>query len=175
MLKFNSNLLKIKLFYLNILGRIKKNNFVINTNNPNQKLNSILIVFPIEQDEFDVAKYCFRNLLSNNKAQYTYLINNVFYSNFHFMGTTYGFNDLKNKGKITINENFYTDGIIEKEFDVVIDLNLYFSLDIAMIVNKIKSNYKVCLKNAYSDWFYNIQLECNTLEYGYDKINSMLN
>jgi len=174
MLKFNSNILKIKLFYLNIIGKIKKNNFMINTNNLNNNLNSILIIFPIGQTEFDVAKYSFRNLLSNSGNQYIYLINNIYYNNSHFMGTTYGFNYFKKKDKIIINENFNADNIINKKFDVIIDLNLDFYLDIAMLVNEIQSNYKICLKDDYSDWFYNVQLECDTLEYGYDKINNML-
>ena len=174
MLKFNSNILKIKLFYLNIIGRIKKNNFMINTNNLKNNLNSILIIFPIEQTEFDVAKYSFRNLLSNSDNQYIYLINNIYFNNSHFMGTSYGFNYFKKKDKIIINENFNADNIINKKFDVIIDLNLNFYLDIAMLVNEIQSNYKICLKDDYSDWFYNVQLECDTLEYGYDKINNML-
>ena len=172
MTKFNSNILKIKLFYLSIIGKIKKNNFIINTNNINKTNQSILIIFPVNQIEFDVAKYSFRNLLSNSNNNYIYLINNTYYSNSHFMGTTYGFNYFKNK--IVVNSNFYSDKIIDEKIDIVIDLNSSFFLDIAMIVNKIKSNYKICLKNDYSDWFYNLQFECDTLEYGYNKINSML-
>ena len=172
MTKFNSNILKIKLFYLSIIGKIKKNNFIINKNNINKTNQSILIIFPVNQIEFDVAKYSFRNLLSNSNNNYIYLINNTYYSNSHFMGTTYGFNYFKNK--IVVNSNFYSDKIIDDQIDIVIDLNSSFFLDIAMIVNKIKSNYKICLKNDYSDWFYNLQFECDTLEYGYNKINSML-
>ena len=172
MTKFNSNILKIKLFYLSIVGKIKKNNFIINTNSSNKTNQSILIIFPVNQIEFDVAKYSFRNLLSNSSNNYIYLINNTYYSNSHFMGTTYGFNYFKNK--IVVNSNFYSDKIIDDQTDIVIDLNSSFFLDIAMIVNKIKSNYKICLKNDYSDWFYNLQFECDTLEYGYNKINSML-
>tara|TARA_B100000579_G_C22848020_1_gene865580 strand:+ start:5060 stop:5581 length:522 start_codon:yes stop_codon:yes gene_type:complete len=172
MTKFNSNILKIKLFYLNVIGKIKKNNFIINTNNANKTNQSILIIFPVNQIEFDVAKYSFRNLLLNSNNNYIYLINNTYYSNSHFMGTTYGFNYFKNK--IVVNSNFYSDKIIDEKIDIVIDLNSSFFLDLAMIVNKIKSNYKICLKNDYSDWFYNLQFECDTLEYGYNKINSML-
>ena len=47
-------------------------------------------------------------------------------------------------------------------------------LDIAMIINKLKSNYKVGFKSQYSDLFYNIQFEYDTLEGCYSKINSML-
>jgi len=172
MTKFNSNILKIKLFYLSIVGKIKKNNFIINTNSSNKTNQSILIIFPVNQIEFDVAKYSFRNLLSNSSNNYIYLINNTYYSNSHFMGTTYGFNYFKNK--IVINSNFYSDNVLDEKIDIVIDLNSSFFLDLAMLVNKIQSNYKICLKNDYSDWFYNLQFECDTLEYGYNKINSML-
>ena len=175
MLKFNSNILKIKLFYLNIIGRIKKNSFIINTTNDiNKKTDSILIIFPVGQSEFDVAKFAFRNLLLSNNNQYTYLINNIYLNNSHFKGTTYGFNYFKKKNKVIINDNFNDDNIIDKKFDVIIDLNFKFFLDIGMLVNSIEADYKICLKNDYSDWFYNIQLECSTLEYGYDQINNML-
>jgi len=175
MLKFNPNILKIKLFYLNIIGRIKKNDFIINTTTSiNKKTDSILIIFPIKQSEFDVAKYSFRNLLLSNNDQYTYLINNIYLNNSHFKGTTYGFSYFKKKNKMVLNDNFYDDDIINKKFDVIIDLNFDFFLDIGMLVNSIEANYKICLKDCYSDWFYNIQLECSTLEYGYDQINNML-
>ena len=124
MTKFNSNILKIKLFYLNVIGKIKKNNFIINTNNANKTNQSILIIFPVNQIEFDVAKYSFRNLLSNSNNNYIYLINNTYYSNSHFMGTTYGFNYFKNK--IVVNSNFYGDKIIDEKIDIVIDLNSSF-------------------------------------------------
>ena len=68
MLKFNSNILKIKLFYLNIIGKIKKNNFMINTNNLNKNLNSILIIFPIEQTEFNVAKIPFSSHVPTHQS-----------------------------------------------------------------------------------------------------------
>ena len=62
-----------------------------------------------------------------------------------------------------------------KKFEVVIDLNTNFILDIAMINNKINSNYKIGFKSIYSDLFYNIQFKSQTLEDDYNKIHSMLN
>ena len=174
MLKFNSNILKLKLFYLKILGKINKNNFKINTANKDIKVEKILIIFPIEEENFNVAKFCFRNLQSHHDINYIYLINNIFYSSSHFTGTTYGFSYLNKKKKIMINENFENDNIINKKFDVLIDLNCKFYFDIAMLVNKIKSNYKIGFKNDFSDLFYNVQFEPHTLEAGYNKINSML-
>ena len=104
----------------------------------------------------------------------SYLINNVFYNNVRFPGRIYGFNYIKKKNKIVVNDNFKSENILNKEFDVIIDLNCNFILDIAMIINKLKSNYKIGFKSEYSDSFYNIQFEYNTLEECYSKINLML-
>ena len=174
MLKFSSNLLKIKLFYFNISGKLKKNNFKINTSRANKNIDKVLMIFPIAEKDFNVAKYSFRSLLVNRSTQYYFLINNIFYSNFHFIGTTYGFNYLNKKNKIIINDNFINDNILKEEFDAVFDLNSKFYFDISMVVNHIQSNYKIGFKKEFSDWFYNVQIDSHTLEEGYKKINSML-
>ena len=55
MSKFNSNLLKIKLFYFSLVGKIKNNNDKINTSSTKLNKEKVLIIFPFEQTEFDVA------------------------------------------------------------------------------------------------------------------------
>ena len=60
---------------------------------------------------------------------------------------------LKVVKKIIINNDFYNDNIITNGVDAIIDLNFTFNLDLALIIDKIKSNYKICLKNNYSDFF----------------------
>ncbi len=122
MSKFSSNIQKIKLFYFNLTGKINKNNFRLNTNIKEQTIKKVLIIFPIQEEEFNVAKYCFRSILSNNDTEYIYLINNIFYSTSHFMGTTYGFNYLRKKNKIIFNDNFLDYDIINTNFDVIIIL-----------------------------------------------------
>ena len=174
MFKFSSNILKIKLFYLKYLGKIHKNNFKLNTNTSINNIQSALIIFPVEEQDFNVAKYCFKSLFSNSNIQYTLLVNNVFYSSIRFKEKIYGFNYIKKNNKIILNDNFESENIFSKEFDVIIDLNCNFILDIAMIINKLKSNYKIGFKNEYSDCFYNIQFKYNTLEECYSKINLML-
>ena len=156
------------------MGRINKNNFKINTKDSIGNINSVLMIFPIEEQDFNVAKYSFRDLLSNNSIDCIFLINNIFYNTVRFSGKIYGLNYIKKNNKITLNENFNSENIIDKEFDVVIDLNCNFILDIAMIINKLKSNNKIGFKSQYSDLFYNIQFEYDTLEGCYSKINSML-
>ncbi len=174
-MKFNSNILKIKLFYLKILGKINKNEFIIDTSEVKQKINKVLLIFPNNEQDFKVAKYCFRNLSHNNEIEYYFLINNIYLNNFQFIGTIYGYNYISKKNKVSINKNFFTDKIDKMKFDVIIDLNTNFILDIAMLNNRMKSNYKIGFKSEYSDLFYNIQFEIETLEDGYNHINSMLN
>ena len=132
------------------------------------------MIFPVEEQDFNVAKYCFKSLLSDTDIEYTLLVNNVFYSTIRFEGNIYGFNYIKKKKQITLNDNFESENMFNKEFDVLIDLNCNFMLDIAMIINKLKSNYKIGFKSEYSDFFYNIQFQYNTLEECYSKINLML-
>jgi len=172
--KFNSNILKIKLFYLKFSGKIHENNFKLDTSIPIDNIQSVLMIFPVEEEDFNVAKYCFKSLFSGSHIRYTYLISNVFYSSIRFKGDMYGFNYIKKKNKVILNDNFKSENTINKEFDVIIDLNSNFMLDIAMIINKLKSNYKIGFKNKYSDFFYNIQFKYSTLEEYYSKIKLML-
>ena len=167
--------MKIKLFYLKFSGKIHENNFKLDTSIPIDNIQSVLMVFPVEEEDFNVAKYCFKSLFSNSHIQYTYLISNVFYSSIRFKGDMYGFNYIKKKNKVILNDNFKSEDTINKEFDVIIDLNSNFMLDIAMIINKLKSNYKIGFKSEHSDSFYNIQFKYQTLEEYYSKINLMLN
>ena len=73
------------------------------------------------------------------------------------------------KTKIKINETFYDERIINKDFDFIIDLNNEFIYDICSILNDMKGYYKVGFNHKYSDYFYNIQLEGNVLENSYNK------
>ena len=175
MSKFNSKILKIKLFYLRLSGKIKQSHFQLNTGNPIKNIKSVLIIFPTSEEDFNVAKYCLKSLFSSDTIKYTYLVNNVFYSSVRFNGDIYGFNYIIKKNKVIMNDNFNTQNVIDKKFDIIIDLNCNFILDIAMIINKLKSNYKIGFTNKYSDYFYNIQFKYTTLEEYYSKINLMLN
>ena len=116
-----------------------------------------------------------QKIIIDSKNKYIFLINNVFHSSTQLRETTYGYNYFKSSEKIIINNDFYNDNIITNGVDAIIDLNFTFNLDLALIIDKIKSNYKICLKNKYFDFFFNIQFDSETLESGYTRINSMLN
>ena len=67
---------------------------------------------------------------------------------------------------------------ISEKFNIIIDLNNEFIYDIAILINKLSANYKIGIKNDYSDLFYNMQFtidKTNVLENGYKQINEILN
>ena len=177
-MKLNSNILKIKLFYLEYLGKLSKNNFVINSKKRNIDKNDILIIFPIKDEAYRVALYVFRDLIVNSSSSYYFLINRVYYSTFIKKKNVYGMNYFPSKDKIVFDNYFYNDGIMKKNFNTVIDLNNEFIYDIAILINKLSANYKIGIKNDYSDLFYNMQFtidKTNVLENGYKQINQILN
>ena len=177
MLKFNSIFIKIKLFYYKFVGVIRKNIDRIEVKDLNLEPNNILIIFPVKEESFRAALYTFRNFEQNNKTNYYYLINRVHHSHFHLNGEIYNLDYFSKKNKIYIDETFTSRIILNTTFDLVIDLNEIFNYDIALLINKLDSNYKIGLKKDFSDWFYNLQFDLNDseiLENGYKKIKLML-
>ena len=172
MSKFNSNLLKIKLFYLKFFGKLNNEISRINTFEK-ALINKSLIIMPIIDNEYNVAKYCFRDSFSNNSNN-SFLINNTFFSSFQYKTNCLGFTYIPKKNKLVFNDHDINK-LIQEPFDLVIDLNSTFFLDVAMIVNELNANYKIGFKSDYSDLFYNVQFDSKVLELGYKKINSMLN
>ena len=176
MIKFKTIQTKIKLLYYRIIGKIKKIDNHIEINHKKNKLiQNILIIFPIKEEAFRVALYTFRNLFKDDKINYYFLVNNLYMHHFHLSGNVFNFNVLK--GNIKIDETFFEDRIINKEFDMIVDLNNDFFYDMGILVNDLKSYYKVGFKNYYSDYFYNIQFDLSkseVLEDGYKKIHLML-
>ena len=98
MSKYNSIIIKIKLFYLILIGRIKKNTDTIQIfKNKNKKIKNILIIFPVNEQDFRVALYSFRDLVKTKEINYYFLINTVFSQHFHLSGYTFNlYQNIKN-------------------------------------------------------------------------------
>ena len=90
MKKIKVYLLKFKLFYLKLLGKIKKidNSIEVNQKKTN-KIKNVLIIFPIQEEQFRVALYSLRNLVKKENVSYYYLINSIYKNNFHLNGYIY--------------------------------------------------------------------------------------
>tara|TARA_B100001769_G_C21984271_1_gene529164 strand:- start:133 stop:672 length:540 start_codon:yes stop_codon:yes gene_type:complete len=178
MKKIKVYLLKFKLFYLKLLGKIKKidNSIEVNQNNKN-KTKNVLIIFPIKEQEFRVALYSLRNLVKKENVNYYYLINSVYKNNFHLNGHIYDLYYNVKKNKVVIDSYFSNEIAMKNNFDFIIDLNNEFVFDISYLINKMSSYYKVGFKNIFSDYFYNIQYDLGSyeiLEDGYKQINNLL-
>ena len=174
MLKYNSILVKIKLFYLILSGKLRKNKTTISIS-PNKGIDvkNILIIFPVKDEDFRVALYTFRKLLILDNINYYYLINCIHRQHFHLRGYVYDMYSSTRKERIKIDETFYEQRILNKKYDIIIDLNKDFLFDISLLINKLKGKYKIGIKKDYSDFIYNIQYGCNTadiLENIYNKI-----
>ena len=100
MLKFNSNLLKIKLFYLKFFGKINHKISRINTFEKIQ-VKRTLVIMPIIDKEYNVAKYCFRESFSKNTIN-SFLINNTYFSSFPYKANCLGFTYISKKNKVVI-------------------------------------------------------------------------
>ena len=178
-MKFKDIQTKIKLNYLKFSGKINKSNLPIEINrNDNRSIKNILIIFPIKEEQFRVAIYTFRNLVKNKNVNYYYIVNNVYKHHFHLSGYVFDLYYNSKKQNIKFDETFFEDRIINKNFDMIIDLNNQFNYDISNFINRLQGYYKVGFKNKYSDYFYNIQIDfskSDILENSYKKIQLMIN
>ena len=160
MLKYNSILIKIKLFYLIITRKFNKIDAPINLSS-NNKINvkNILIFFPIKDEDFRVAIYAFRKLIVKENVNYYYMINCIHRQHFHLKGYVYDMRYNIKNNKIKIDETFAKDRTLNKKYDIVVDLNKDFSYNLSLLINNLKSNYKIGIKKDYSDYLYNIQYD----------------
>ena len=165
------------IFFWIFTGKIKKLQSRLNIHPKQVTPENILIVFPIDEPSFRVALYSFRNLEKTESIHYYFLINTIHKQHFHLGGYAFDVSQNINNGKIKIDETFYEHRILNKKYDIVIDLNKEFIFDLSIIINNLNATYKVGIKNNYSDYFYNIQFNLNNediLEKIYNKIFLML-
>ena len=159
MLKYNSILIKIKLFYLIFRGKFKKHKNTISVfGKKGINVKNILIIFPIKDEDFRVAIYAFRKLTVLENINCYYLINCIHRQHFHLKGYVFDMTkNIKQKNRIKIHETFYDPRTLNKEYDVIIDLNKEFNFDVSLLINNLKSKYKIGIQKDYSDYLYNIQ------------------
>jgi len=158
MLKYNSILIKIKLFYLILKGNFKKHSNTINISRENGiNAKNILVIFPTNDEDFRVAIYAFRKLSDFKNMNFYYLINCIHRQHFHLKGYVFDMNKNIKKNRIKIDETFYDSRTLNKEYDVIIDLNKEFNFDISLLINNLNGKYKIGMKKDYSDYLYNIQ------------------
>ena len=171
------NYLNIKKFFTNSSEENEEVKSNISISNIPDTPKVILIIFPIQHDFFRVASYSYRNLPYNkNKIEFHYVINSNFTDSFSLRrGTIYKM-ELDKKSCI-INKNTLLNKLGKINFDIIIDLNIFYESSIEDFISNQKSNYKIGFKHDKSDLLYNVQLDISKsqiAEKGYQKILDLI-
>tara|TARA_B100000131_G_C17971409_1_gene554619 strand:- start:232 stop:768 length:537 start_codon:yes stop_codon:yes gene_type:complete len=168
--------LNLKIGWLKLTGKLKKisenNNFSsISTDSPH-----ILIILPIDRDLISKSMTCISNIVDSLKGKnpkFSFIINNKIENKINFYNIeTLTFDIGKNRS--VKNSKKILEKIYFEKYDIVIDLNIHFSFPISMLVNELRSKYKIGFVSDYSDLFYNIQLQTDKDNITYDSVEYLL-
>tara|TARA_Y100001936_G_scaffold251965_2_gene309884 strand:- start:458 stop:994 length:537 start_codon:yes stop_codon:yes gene_type:complete len=168
--------LNLKIGWLKLTGKLKKisenNNFSsMSTDSPH-----ILIILPIDRDLISKSMTCISNIVDSLKGKnpkFSFIINNKIENKINFYNIeTLTFDIGKNRS--VKNSKKILEKIYFEKYDIVIDLNIHFSFPISMLVNELRSKYKIGFVSDYSDLFYNIQLQTDKDNITYDSVEYLL-
>ena len=168
--------LNLKIGWLKLTGKLKKisenNNFSsMSTDSPH-----ILIILPIDRYLISKSMTCISNIVDSLKGKnpkFSFIINNKIENKINFYNIeTLTFDIGKNRS--VKNSKKILEKIYFEKYDIVIDLNIHFSFPISMLVNELRSKYKIGFVSDYSDLFYNIQLQTDKDNITYDSVEYLL-
>ena len=155
--------LNLKIAWMKATGRLATVNKRLEFTSTKIKSPNILVIFPIDKEFIPKSMSSISGIINSQKkndANFSFIINNNIENRMSYYEIeTLSLVVLKN-GKID-NSNDVLDKIYFKNFDIIIDLNINFKIDIALMVNELNSKYKIGFLSKYSDLFYNVQLKSN--------------
>ncbi len=164
-------LLKIKLLILfySLTGKMGRLANQLHLPISVSSIRSILIFFPVSESSFQVALYSFRHLINHQSkdVKFSFMILDTFSE---LVNDTYD-------GLIFYKMDELKITPTDIKFDLVIDLNPEFHLELSKFISRINSEYKMGFKSIFSDYFYNIQLNIppsGFLERGYKQVNKII-
>lgn len=169
--------LNIKKFFTNTQpeDNKKKSNILISKKSSSPQ--TILVLFPFEENFFRVASYSYRNLpYDRDNIEFHYLINRNFSDSFSLRRGNIHKMDLDDKFNI-INKNSLLAQLNKSNFDIIIDLNISYNQKMEDFILMQDSNYKIGFKHKKSDLLYNVQLDISKsqiAENGYQKILELI-
>ena len=153
--------LNVKLAWMKALGKLKKVEDNLQFTSAQFLCPEILIIFPVDRIEIPRSLDSISEIISSQKnrdANFSFITNSNMENQFNLYDiNTFSLIVLKN-GKVD-NLSEIIDEIYFKKFDIIIDLNINFKIEIAMILNDLDSKYKIGFVSKYSDYFYNVQLK----------------
>ena len=142
-MNFNLIILRLKIMFYLLLGKIRKNSFKIKLPNRN-KIKQVVIFFPIDEDSFRLALYSFRNFdFNENNIRYYFVINEKFrniinLNKFNLIFVNY------RKDKMQFCKN--RDKILKRLKDKNIGVSVHYSKPLPKMTY-YKKKYKLILEN----------------------------
>ena len=168
--------LNLKIAWFKLSGRLSNSKQIINFSSAEIKSPKILIIFPIKKHHVNIAmKYVYEiiDIFSDKNARFSLVINSSYKNSIKLYDIdVYPF-DTNKSGRVT-NLGDIINQIYLIKYDIIIDMNVYFNVEIAMLINELNSNYKIGFSSDFSDLFYNIQLKHNKNNNGYKAIKNIL-
>ena len=153
--------LNLKIAWMKAIGKLDKVNNSMEFTSAKIDSPKILIIFPIDKEQVPKSMEAISEIINSQEdrdANFSFIINNNIDNRMNFYDIeTLSLVVLKS-GKID-NLSDILDKIFFKKFDIIIDLNINFKIEIAMMINELESRYKIGFVSGYSDYFYNVQLK----------------
>ena len=168
--------LNLKISWLKFTGKLStiKNNS--NFSSASLESPRILIILPIDKSLISKSMKCISRIMDtykNKNADFTVIVNNNIQDKLSFYNIKKLAFSISKKGNITNSKKIINQIYFDK-FDIIIDLNINFSFEISMIINELRSKYKVGFVSNHSDYFYNIQLQTNKNNPSYNSVEYLL-
>lgn len=174
-MNFHDITLKFKVGILTLRSHFGKINSTLTIDKFSTIDNSILIFFPIDENNCRIASYSFKSLseLHANGVEVNICLSERL-ENLVQLPTCNKITYLKNGNSIKKFNHKIDDS---KRYDIIIDLNPLPIVDISEKIQNLNANYKIGFKSKISDAFYNIQLDLadsKFLETSYGRIKNIL-
>ena len=168
--------LNLKIAWLKLVGKLEKISDSSDFSSISIDSPRILIVLPIEKELISKSMKCISGIIDSYKsrnAEFSFIINNRIEDKLNFYNIKTLTLNISKRGNVN-NSKKILDEIYFEKYDIIIDLNINFSFEISMLINGLRSKYKVGFVSNHSDLFYNIQLQTNKKDATYNSVEYLL-
>jgi len=168
--------LNLKIAWLKLVGKLGKISDSSDFSSIRIDSPRILIILPIEQELISKSMKCISGIIDSYKsrnAKFSFIINNRIEDKLNFYNIKTLTLNISKRGNVN-NSKKILDEIYFEKYDIIIDLNINFSFEISMLINGLRSKYKVGFVSNHSDLFYNIQLQTNKKDATYNSVEYLL-
>ena len=168
--------LNLKIAWLKLVGKLEKISDSSDFSSISIDSPRILIILPIEQELISKSMKCISGIIDSYKsrnAKFSFIINNRIEDKLNFYNIKTLTLNISKRGNVN-NSKKILDEIYFEKYDIIVDLNINFSFEISMLINELRSKYKVGFVSNHSDLFYNIQLRTNKKNVTYNSVEYLL-